>query len=375
MQLVIYSLILNHHQAPVADILYEKLGDDFVFVEIENSNETKGDNQSYSDRKYLLQVWKNRFSYEKAFSLALNADMCIFGGNESLPFLSARLKYNKLSFVYGERWLKRGFINIFSPRLLKFSCYYHFFKWSKKKVYKLCASAFASSDDYKLHMFRGKCFKWGYFTYVPTVKHNLFIKKTNCFSFMWCARFIKWKHPELAILLIKRLKENGYNIHLDMYGDGPERASSESLARELNISEYVSFKGNVSNTEVVRSMYEHQIFLFTSDKNEGWGAVVNESMSRGCALVGSDVVGSIPFLIEDGVNGVIFQSCNLKSLEDKVTYLLNNPEALLNIRINGWKTLTELWSPKVAVSNLLQLIDDLSNERESSILVGPCSNA
>lgn len=39
-------------------------------------------------------------------------------------------------------------------------------------------------------------------------------------NILWCARFIDWKHPELAILLAQRLKDNKYNFHLDMIGKG-----------------------------------------------------------------------------------------------------------------------------------------------------------
>ena len=60
-------------------------------------------------------------------------------------------------------------------------------------------------------------------------------------------------------------------------------------------------------------MRKHEIFLFTSDRNEGWGAVSNESMSNGCILVGSDGIGSIPFLVEDGVSGITFKRANTDS--------------------------------------------------------------
>ena len=52
------------------------------------------------------------------------------------------------------------------------------------------------------------------------------------------------------------------------------------------------------NAKILQEMRKHEIFLFTSDRNEGWGAVSNESMSNGCMLVGSDGIGSIPFLVK-----------------------------------------------------------------------------
>ena len=39
----------------------------------------------------------------------------------------------------------------------------------------------------------------------------------------------------------------------------------------------------------------HIFLLFTSDRNEG--AALNESMNSGCAVVASDAIGSVPYLM------------------------------------------------------------------------------
>ena len=129
------------------------------------------------------------------------------------------------------------------------------------------------------------------------------------------------------------------------------------------------------NAEVLQQMRQHDIFLFTSDKNEGWGAVANESMANGCCLVGSDAIGSVPYLVTDGATGMIFKSCDLDSLYEKVKYLLDNPEERQRMSKAGHQRMVELWSPENDAKSLLQLIDDLQNGRPSSILQGPCSKA
>ena len=72
-------------------------------------------------------------------------------------------------------------------------------------------------------------------------------------------------------------------------------------------------------------MRNHDIFIFTSDRQEGWGAVLNEAMDSGSTVVASDAIGSSPFLIKDGQNGFLFKSENHKSLYQKVAYLIDNP--------------------------------------------------
>ncbi len=50
--------------------------------------------------------------------------------------------------------------------------------------------------------------------------------------------------------------------------------------------------GAMSPDKVRAYMERADVFLFTSDFNEGWGAVLNESMNSGCAVVASHAMVS-----------------------------------------------------------------------------------
>lgn len=166
MKLVFYSLVLNHHQACVADEFYRILGNDYAFVETAECYDSKGAADNYSQRPYLVKAWSSQIEYNKAMKMALEAEVCVFGGYEALPFEKARMKRGLLSFDMGERMLKRGWLNLASPRILKMLLAYHLGGWRNKSIYKLCCSAYTSVDSYKLLSYRGKCYKWGYFTQV-----------------------------------------------------------------------------------------------------------------------------------------------------------------------------------------------------------------
>ncbi|WP_336533510.1 glycosyltransferase [Bacteroides acidifaciens] len=380
MKIVFYSIVLNHHQAYVADEFYNMLGDEYCFVELIRCLDMKGATEDYSKRPYLLKAWESVESYRRAMTLAREADVCVFAGYEALIFEKERLKLNKLSFDMGERMLKRGIFNLLSPRILKLFLAYHVNRWKNKPLYKLSCSAYACVDSYKLGMFKSKHYKWGYFTNVDSdfevgvlQKGVSTIKKTH--SLMWCARFLKLKHPELPIKMASRLKIKGYNFVLDMYGSGVELEKMKQLAKSLDVEDVVNFKGDRPNNEILKAMRQHEIFLFTSDKNEGWGAVTNESMSNGCVIVASDAIGSVPFLVKDRWNGCIFKSCDLDSLYSMVVWLLDNSIERKQLAINAYQTMRDVWSPKRAAENFLQLVDELQSGKDSMIKDGPCSKA
>lgn len=393
MKVVFFWNFLNHHQVFVADEMYKLLGDDFCFVAtlVRDEKELKG-GVDYSTRPYCILAAESEIAREEALRLAVESDVCVFGAmSQEFAVERARMAPQKLSFECGERWMKRGWLNVLSPVLrgwwMNYMRYYR-----KANIYKLCSSAFTAVDDVKLKAYKGKHFKWGYFTEVHSVVSDFkfqgsiglgkkcveaskYVSTTEnkSASILWCARFLFWKHPKLAIRLAEKLKVSGYKFQLDMLGDGVEREKMEALVESLELKDCVRFLGNIPNAKVHQLMREHDIFLFTSNSQEGWGTVVNEAMSNGCCVVGSDAIGSVPYLVMAGVTGIIFKSEDLDSLYDKVTYLIDNPKERQRMSVAGQQRMQEVWSPENAAKNLLQLINDLQNGRNSSILEGPCS--
>ena len=373
-EIVFYSVVLNHHQVPVADALWDMTGHHYTFVELSDLKDSKGTASDYSARPYLLKSWESEVAYNKAMALAKTADVCVFSGIESLEFEKERMKAGLLSFDMGERWLKHGLKNLLSPRLLRWLWSYYTGNWKYMPLYKLCCSAFCAGDQYRLGTFKGKCYKWGYFTNVDSNIYSI-AGQNETVSIMWCARFLKLKHPELPVMLAAELKRYGYKFILNMYGSGEEESSTRQLAENLHIDDYVTFLGNVPNSEVLEAMRTSDIFLFTSDRHEGWGAVANESMSQGCVLVASDAIGSTPYLIKDKETGCIFKSEDLQSLFDCVKWLLDNPEKMHNIKQNALRQMQTVWSPANAAKSLLRLIHNLQNGKDTDITEGPCSKA
>lgn len=381
MKVVFYCNYLNHHQVLIADELYRLLGDDYRFVATlpRSDKELKG-GLDYSSRPYCILAGESEAARAEAMRLAREAEVCVFGAcSQAYAVERARQKECGLSFEMGERWLKRGWVNVLSPRFLKwwmnYMRYFH-----RRPFYKLCSSAFAAADDRKLFAYRGRHYKWGYFTAVDE-EYKVEASELGVSTLeitphiMWCSRFLKLKHPELPIRMAANLKSKGYRFILDMYGSGEEEAATKQLVHELGVEDVVHFHGALPNAEILEAMRQHDIFLFTSDRYEGWGAVANEAMANGCALVASDAIGSTPYLIKEGVNGFSFASESVEALTERVEWLLCHPEQMRLMQCEAFRTMQEVWSPAKAASALMCLVDDLQHGREGSVMEGPCSKA
>lgn len=379
MTIAYYGNTLNPHQSYVADALFELTGGNYIYVEtVPPMQDNKSGGKLQMQRQYILRAYESSDAQKEAHRISREADVALFGAY-SLEYEVERMRTTGcLAFEVSERWLKRGWLNLLSPRLLKNMWYYHTL-FHNKPLYKLCSSAYGAGDQYRLQSFKDCCYKWGYFTKVDSdyeVEAALQGASTSEITpLMWCARFLKLKHPELPVQLAARLKERGYIFVLDMFGSGDELERTKALIKELGVEDCVNLRGSLPNEEILKEMRKHSIFLFTSDRNEGWGAVLNEAMSNGCTVVASDAIGSVPFLVEDKTNGLIFKSENIDSLYEKVMYLIEHPMERKQMAISAYKTMRDVWSPAQAAQNLLQLIEDLKAGNNSNIMEGPCSKA
>lgn len=374
--IVFVSNFLNHHQFPVAEQLYKFTNGNYRFVELEQMPQSfkAGGYPEYQNAPFLVKGWQDK---DIAEELIATADVVLYGSISDYTSIRRRLKNRLLTFEVGERWLKRGWINILSPRLLKSQWLYHT-EFYNKPLYRLCSSAYAANDLYAMHSFRGKCFKWGYFTNVEPIDVDEVIEQrrhNECVKLMAVARFLPLKHHELSVMCAKNLRDKGIDFKLDIYGSGPEFDNIQALVSQFGLDDYVFLKGNLPNEELLLEMRKHDIFLFTSDRHEGWGAVVNEAMANACPVVGSDAVGAVPFLISNQENGMIFKSGDLDDLTGKVAALIADRPMLERLAKNAYKTISEVWSPRNAAENLLELIDALRKGEQSNIDFGPCSPA
>lgn len=294
-------------------------------------------------------------------------------GNAPMSLVLNRLEKGKIVFKYSERVFKHGYNYLkWLPRLFTYWRNYGRYK----HLYLLAASAFACADFNMHGVFIGKSYKWGYF---PETKHydimQLLCDKTEN-TILWCGRLIDWKHPELAIEVAERLKAEGYSFHLEMIGAGALKEQVVAAISKNGLEDYVSLIDSLTPDEVRKHMEKAQIFMFTSDFNEGWGAVLNESMNSGCAVVASHAIGSVPFLLKHGENGLVYRNGCTDDLYKKVKALLDNPKARERISEMAYKTITELWNAEVAAKRFILLSKEIEKHGYCNLFEdGPCSKA
>ena len=145
------------------------------------------------------------------------------------------------------------------------------------------------------------------------------------------------------------------------------------MAKGLDVDAEVAFLGTLSREDASRLMRKSDIFLSTSNRKEGWGATVNEAMASGCALVASNAVGAVPFLVGDGFNGIKFKSENFDDLSAKVIALCNEPDKIEQLSHNAITTMDELWNANAAAKRFVEYSKALLEGEAVDYSSGPMS--
>lgn len=367
------SNFFTHHQKPFSDAMFDRLGAGYHFVETCSMTQERK-NMGWEIRElppYVVDYITFGQNQKMIQEMIEGADVVIIGSAPPM-LVKKRIAEDKLVFRYSERPLKKGMeLWRYPDRLIRWHHHYP----QKKNVFLLCSSAYAAADYAKFFMFKNRSFKWGYF---PPTKRYLdiegLIKGKAENSLIWVARFIDLKHPEIAVEVCRRLNQEGYSFTLNMIGNGPLFENTAKEIKQNGLENCVHLLGAMTPEQVRQHMEKAQIQLFTSDKNEGWGAVLNEAMNSACVPVANKDIGSVPYLIDSGKNGYIYSTVD--ELYERVKFLLNNKEMWTQMAKNAYITIADEWNAEIAADKFLALSNELSRNVSVPVFkTGICSRA
>ena len=361
--IVFISNFLNHHQVNICNELAKK--DEFYFIAsipVAQEQLRLGYSDMNNEYDFVVRMYESEEKKAEAQKLIDDADIVI-AGSCAFPFemLVPRLEADKLTFWFSERLFKISNLELFYPPKLK-RVLSQCTKYRKNKnFFLLCAGGYVADDYKKYNAFKGKCFNWGYFpkSFVKTENELFENKDKEKIRLLWAGRYLKLKHPEYAIIAAELLKKHNVEFVLEMIGSGVLYDKISDLIKEKKLNEYVVQKGALPYQNVREYMNQADIFLFTSDRKEGWGAVLNESMNSACVVIANEKIGSAKSIIVHGVNGLIYKG--RKQFERQLLDLVENKNKIKTIGKNGYNTIVDLWSAEIAADRFYNVATSIIN--------------
>lgn len=352
---------LNHHGRFMCDAMHALLGNNYRRISTSFVNKTRK-NLGFHDEQLSYGIDGSLFNKEQIVNWIKWADVVDFGSAPEI-FLHESVRQNKVVFIRMERILKEGVWKLFVPSV--FARYYRkYIQYrNNKNVYFLCVSAYAAGDLKKIFVRGDRVLQWAYCPEFVNYDNVMTIFKSDNsekkpLHIFWCGRLIPLKHPEVPVCIAEKLKFKGIEFHMELAGAGELFASLQRMIKEKNLEQQVSLIGSVIADKMRSKMLENDIFIASSDYHEGWGVVINEAMNSGCAVVASREMGSVPVLIEDGVNGYSFCWKDIDAAVGIIENLAKDRQKLAKIKMAAYQTIKTRFSPEVYANVFVQIAQD-----------------
>jgi glycosyltransferase involved in cell wall biosynthesis len=122
-------------------------------------------------------------------------------------------------------------------------------------------------------------------------------------------------------------------------GDGPGLEELKKRIVRAGLSSRIQFVGWTAPEEVPELMSRHDIFLFPT-KFEGYPIALIEAMAGGCVPVVSRLPGVTDWIIQDGVNGLLFPIGNVRQAARHLLGLCSDRRRLAELRHRAPETVS-----------------------------------
>jgi len=120
-------------------------------------------------------------------------------------------------------------------------------------------------------------------------------KESGPFRLVFVGRLVDLKAMDITLDAVARAREEGVDVQLDIFGDGPELGNLSALSEKLGLETAVNFYGFRPQAEVAQHMETADALILNSLRECG-GAVVLEAMSLGLPVIASDWGGPADYL-------------------------------------------------------------------------------
>jgi glycosyltransferase involved in cell wall biosynthesis len=144
------------------------------------------------------------------------------------------------------------------------------------------------------------------------------------FTIVHVGRLTAVKGAPILVDAVAALLRQGRRIHLNLVGDGADRAAVERRVAEYGIASYVTFHGSVNQDHIRELLGQANAFVLPSFA-EGVPVALMEAMSMEIPCV-TTPVGGIFELITSGIDGILVPASDAESLAHALKVLMDDPE-------------------------------------------------
>ena len=194
--------------------------------------------------------------------------------------------------------------------------------WMLKRadVIVVATEGHIEGSDY-LKPYRQKCVVIPYG--VPQVEAPQTTRERIPVQFLFVGRLVSYKGCAVLLRALQKVP----NAELTLVGNGTMKEELESLARELQLGERVTFQHNLNDRQVAEEFQKCDVFVLPSiTKAEAFGIVQIEAMAWSKPVINTWLPSGVPHVSLDGITGITVEPENVDALAEAMKKMIECPK-------------------------------------------------
>lgn len=143
------------------------------------------------------------------------------------------------------------------------------------------------------------------------------------------------------------------NVTLDVVGGGIDFQALQKLVSRLNLGSRVTLHGDVEDRGRIAALYKNCDIFCHPSVQETFGNVLLEAMASAKPIVAARAA-SVPEIVRDGVNGLLFAPDDVQDLADKLLLLLRDETRCAQLGRAGYAMVNEEYRWDACVALLMR---------------------
>lgn len=183
---------------------------------------------------------------------------------------------------------------------------------------------------------------------------------------LFCGRLVEKKGLEYALVALGKIVDKYKNVQLRIIGDGPLKKKMETLSNNLKLRDYVIFLGSCNYEKYIKELEDAHIFIAPSltasngDTEGGAPTTLLEAQAVGLPVLATKHA-DIPGVVKEGESGFLVPEGDVKSLTEKLDYLIEYPEIWTGMGEMGRQHIAENHNIKTEIKKLESIYDRTVN--------------